>query len=85
MPGRFHGVTLEKALRNEMVSIVADAVTRLVEREPESASVIESLAAELAAQRAEIESRGAEIERLRGELEALRQPGKRREWWRFWA
>jgi len=85
VPGRFHGVTLEKALRNEMVSIVADAVTRLVEREPESASVIESLAAELAAQRAEIESRGAEIGRLRGELEALRQPGKRREWWRFWA
>jgi len=71
---RYKGITLSESLRLEMVSIVTDAVSKLVEKEPENAGVVETLAAEIAAQRQELERRGAEIEALREKLSAVTKP-----------
>ncbi len=56
---------LTQSVRTELVSVVLDAVARMVERSPEAPAVIEALAAELVAQRNTIEQQREEIERLR--------------------
>lgn len=65
-------------VHRQLVEIVREAVSQLVESEPESPLVIEALAGELRAQREQIErlggdaqARDAEIERLQAEVRAV--------------
>lgn len=58
-------------VHQELVEIVRDAVSQLVEPEPESPPVIEALAQELRAQREQIEQLRAEARTQQAEVERL--------------
>jgi len=70
--GRVTPFSLKDAFEMELKRVFGEAVAELVEREPEPPAVIESLSAELAAQRSQIDEQRREIEQLRVELTEAR-------------